>query len=121
MSRYAWKRLSFEPPPGMVDETVVTFVEDPARGSMNVTLTSDVLGTSANALDGYVASQLRELGEVLDGYTPQSQVKRTVGQWPAIALEHSAAGPEGGRMYQFQVYVKQDNEVVVVTGTGAGG
>jgi hypothetical protein len=118
LSRYAWKNFSFEPPPGMVDETVLTFVEDPDRGSRNVTLLCDQLSPGAHALETYVASQQRELSAALEGYTARSSEKRVVGDLPAVVVEHTAAAPEGGRLYQFQAYVREGDQVLVVTGTG---
>jgi hypothetical protein len=114
---YSWNDIRFDVPAGLVDQTVVTFVDDPAQPSFQLTLTADTRGKTA--FGPYVDQQLTELARALPGYTSTSRKEQSVGGKPGVVVEHKARSPQGQQMRQRQAYVDLGARVAIVTLTSA--
>jgi hypothetical protein len=116
---YSWNDLRFDLPAGLVDQTVVTFVDDAATPSFQVTVTVD--GRGSQAFEAYVEAQLADLARAVPGYSSTARTEDKTGAGrPAIVVEHTARSPEGQAMRQRQAYVDLAGErVAIVTVTHA--
>jgi hypothetical protein len=112
---YAWNGLSFDVPSGLVDQTVVSFVDNPAAPNFTVTLSKDTRG--GTAFGAYVKSQLGELMGSLSGYVAIGETEQVVGGRPAVVVEHRARTPQGITVRQRQAYVDMADAVVILAVT----
>jgi hypothetical protein len=100
---YAWNGIRFDVPDGVVDQSVLTFVDDPTSPSFQLTMTTDRRG--AQAFSPWVEAQLKELARALPGYAATRHEQRNVHGNPALFVEHRARSPQGQPMRQRQAYV----------------
>ena len=115
---YQWKRLSFDLPERLDDETVLLFTDqrDPPRFS--VTITEDALGAGAS-LSAYADGALAELKGDVDAYDAHERKDRKVGKkgdLAAIEVEHSVT-LNGATSRQVQLYIGTGKGVAVLTAT----
>jgi len=114
---YLWNNLRFEIPAGVVDQTVVTFVDDPSQPSFQLTVTAD--GRGEQAFTGFVNSQLQDLAKALPGYQSHGRVDKSIAGKSAVLVEHRARSPQGQQMRQRQAYVDVGERVAIITLTHA--
>ena len=114
---YTWNALRFLVPDGMVDQTVVTFVDNPGQPGFQLTVTAD--GRGAQAFDAFVDAQLVELARSLPGYASVSRSDQTVNGRAAVVVEHRARAPQGPTLRQRQAYLDRGALVATVTLTVA--
>jgi hypothetical protein len=115
---YQWKRLSFDLPERLDDETVLLFTDqrDPPRYSL--TVTEDPLGSGAS-LSAYVDGAIGELKGDVDGYEAIGRKDRKVGkkaELAAVEVEH-AVTLNGATSRQVQLYIGTKGGVAVLTAT----
>src|SRR5690349_2816010 len=109
---YTWNSLTFERPDGLVDQTVVSFVDNPEQPTFTVTMSSDARG--AQAFPAYVDGQLAELARSLPGYTSSARMDESVNGKSAVVVEHKARSPQGQGMRQRQAYVDLGAQVAIL-------
>jgi hypothetical protein len=112
---YTWNSLQLDVPPGVVDQTIVTFVESADPPSFTVTISRDQRGGQAFA--GYVEGQLVDLAKSLPGYASSAREDQQVNGRPAVVVEHKARSPQGQSMRQRQAYVDLESGVAIVAVT----
>lgn len=100
---YSWNGLSFELPSSVVDQTVLSFVDNPDAPTFTVTVSKDARGDAA--FPAYVKGQLDDLVRALPGYASSSQEDQSVNGHAAVVVEHKARSPQGTTMRQRQAYV----------------
>ena len=97
---YTWNQLHFDLPADLIDQTIVTLVDDADAPTFTVTLATDKR-TPSLAFGAYVEAQLVDLARSLPGY---SSLTRT--ESPGrVVVEHRARSPQGQGMRQKQAYV----------------
>jgi hypothetical protein len=113
---YVWNSLTFDPPAGLVDQTVVSFVDNAAEPTFTVTISQDARGSTAFA--AYVDAQLADLPRALPGFAAVGTKKQQGNA--VVVVEHKAQSPGGQPMRQKQAYVDgKDGNVAILTVTCA--
>ena len=112
---YSWNGLSFELPASVVDQTVLSFVDNPEAPSFTVTVSKDFRGDAPFAV--YVKGQVDDLVRALPGYASTSQEDHTVNGRAAIVVEHKARSPQGTTMRQRQAWVDLEGGVAILAVT----
>lgn len=115
---YTWKRLSFDLPERLDDETVLLFTDqrDPPRFSL--TITEDPL-SGGGSLKAYVDGALGELEGDVDTFEPIGRKDRKVGKkgdLACIEVEHQVS-LHGASSRQIQLYVNTGGGIAVLTTT----
>jgi hypothetical protein len=109
-AEYLWGTLRFTPPPGLRDDTLVTFTA--AHGRANLTIARD---DDAGALEPYARAQEQALvARRLKGYRATLTTTK-LGTHAAVVIERSFV--DGRTLVQRQVFVAEGRAVVMVTGT----
>lgn len=114
---YGWRALCFDLPAGLDDESVLTFVS--RKGGvvdLNLTFTRDTL---KGKLETYLADAVEQMKLQLSGYRLLDKKPRKIAGRDGFVLEHSTTSKEGATLRILQAYVPNDEELVIVTGTGA--
>ena len=112
---YAWNGLSFEIPSSVVDQTVLSFVDNPEAPTFTVTVSKDIRGDAPFA--AYVKAQLDDLVRALPGYASTSQEEQSVNGRAALVVEHKARSPQGTTMRQRQAWVDLEGGVAILAVT----
>ncbi|HEY4222567.1 MAG TPA: DcrB-related protein [Myxococcota bacterium] len=113
MAAYQWNGRSFELPAGLVDQTAVTLVDDPARPSYSLTIAVDKKGAAPFAR--WVEAQLADLARAVPGYASLSRSDSEA----QVTVAHRVRGPQGQPMRQRQAYVDVGDAFAIVTLTCA--
>jgi hypothetical protein len=109
-AEYLWGTLRFAPPPGLRDDTLVTFTA--AHGRANLTIARD---DDAGALEPYARAQEQALvARRLKGYRATLTTTK-LGKHAAVVVERTFV--DGRTLVQRQVFVAEGRAVVIVTGT----
>ncbi len=112
---YTWNSLRFDVPAGLVDQTVVTLVDNPEAPTFTITLANDPRGQTA--FGPYVEAQLQDLARSLPGYAAGGRKEERVNDRAAVIVDHKARSPQGETMRQRQAYVDAGASVAIVTVT----
>ena len=105
---YLWNNLKFDIPAGVVDQTLVTLVDDPEQPTFTINIANDKKNVELKA---YVDAQLDDLAHSLPGYASSSRVDDS----KRVVVEHRARSPQGLAMKQRQAYVDAGTTVAIVT------
>jgi hypothetical protein len=109
-AEYVWGTLRFTPPPGLRDDTLITFAAPSGRA--NVTVTRD---DNAGALEPYARAQEQALvARRLKGYSATLTTTK-LGPHAAVVVDRTFV--DGKTLVQRQVFVAEGRAVVMVTGT----
>ena len=111
----SWNGLTFELPASVVDQTVLSFVDNPDAPTFTVTLSRDTRGEAPFA--AYVKGQLDDLVRALPGYASTSQEDSPVNGHAAVVVEHKARAGQGTTMRQRQAWVDLGAVVAILAVT----
>lgn len=116
----AWDGMSFSLPAGMIDQTVLTFVDKGDAPSLGITVSQEKLDGGKPALLRYVTDQLKDIQRAVPGYAVQSQGERSLGTGahalPAIHVQAVVAA-SGKKRVQHQLYALDEKNTRVVIAT----
>lgn len=116
---YAWRSWRFDLPAGLADETVLTFLSRKgAAVDLNVTFTRERL---TGKLEPYIVDAVEQMKKQLSGYKLVDKSARKIAGKDGFVLEHSATAKDGASLSMMQAYVAEGEELLIVTGTAAGG
>ena len=113
---YRWRKLAFDLPEGLEDDSVLTFVgRTEAHGDINVTCVQDSVD---GPLDSYLAEAVDDMGRSFPAYALLEQTSRDVAGLSARILEQSIGDAGGDSLLQFQAYLPHGADITIFTVTG---
>lgn len=113
---YRWQSLSFTVPASVVDETVVTFLEDVEEPGYSLTLAEDVL-PPGGSLAAYVEGASAEIREAAAAVEELSQQKRKVAGQEAVEVVRLITVEDEGTSRQAEVFIRTHTGVAVIAAT----
>lgn len=108
--------ITFPLPAGMVDQTVVTFVDRADSPTTSVTVSQEPLAGGSAALLRYVGEQLDEMKRGVPGYAVVKQEERALGGARGLHVEAAVKNASGKRV-QHSLYVLDEARARVVIAT----
>lgn len=117
----SWDGVRLSLPEGMIDQTVLTFVDKGDAPAVGITVSQEKLDGGKAGLLRYVTDQLRDIQRAVPGYAVQAQAERGVGHaeaLPAIHV-HAVVAASGRRRVQHQLYAldEKNGRVIIATVT----
>lgn len=108
--------IHFPLPGGMVDQTVVSFVDKADAPTTSVTMTQERLAGGKAGLLRYVSAQLDEMKRGVPGYAVIKQGERSMGGASGLHVEATVQNASGKRV-QHSLYVLDETRSRVVIAT----
>ena len=110
--------VHFPLPGGMVDQTIVTFVDKDDAPTTSVTMSQQTLSGGKAGLLRYVGEQLEEMKRGVPGYAVLKQQERAVAGAAGLHVEAAVKNANGKRV-QHSLYVLDEprGRVVIATVT----